>query len=349
MSTQKSVPFSLWRTYVAETVEGLEQFASRELRDQFANQVRAIQPVKAGELRFDFSGETYLLRRPRTIEAIFSVQDYPIPRPKALLGDQHWRRLLEQVNAVRDRSFSTFRIGAAGAESSVMQRIREEFAQATGLIYDAYGGDLLLRIRPTAARDGWETLVRLTSRPLSARPWRVCNYEGALNATVAATLCSYLLPREAQVVINLCAGSATFLAEGAALEGQTQYVGLELDPMALDCAQQNIAASRNADAIRLIAGDAAASPFANDSADALVADLPFGQRVGSHKTNVRLYPALMREAARIAPSGTTFAVVTHEIQLLERVLAAQEAWRTTQEYKITLRGLHPRIYLLGRT
>ena len=33
--------------------------------------------------------------------------------------------------------------------------------------------------------EGWEVLVRLTPRPLTARPWRVCNWPGALNAVVA--------------------------------------------------------------------------------------------------------------------------------------------------------------------
>ena len=38
---------------------------------------------------------------------------------------------------------------------------------------------------PARGGDGWETLVRTTPRPLATRYWRVCNYEAALNATVA--------------------------------------------------------------------------------------------------------------------------------------------------------------------
>jgi 23S rRNA G2445 N2-methylase RlmL len=41
--------------------------------------------------------------------------------------------------------------------------------------------------------------------------------------------------------------------------------------------------------------DACAVPLRDSCVDAVVADLPFGKRVGSRAENKQLYPALMRE------------------------------------------------------
>ena len=42
------------------------------------------------------------------------------------------------------------------------------------------------------------------------------------------------------------------------------------------------------------------APLASRSADRLYADMPFGHHIGSHENNERLYPAILREAARLA-------------------------------------------------
>ena len=89
-------------------------------------------------------------------------------------------------------------------------------------------------------------------------------------------------------------------------------------------------------------------PFPGRSFDVLFADLPFGGRVGSHQDNLSLYPALLAEAARVTRAGGRFILITHEIQLMEGVLSAQAHWRSEAPLRVSLRGLHPRIYVLQR-
>jgi len=98
-----------------------------------------------------------------------------------------------------------------------------------------------------------------------------------------------------------------------------------------------------------LCSDVRAVPLATGFATHLVADLPFGQLVGSHRENQTLYPSLLREAARIAQTDAGFALITHEIRLIEALLRHDPRWRTEQVWPITLGGLHPRIYLLRRT
>ncbi|GAB4500308.1 MAG: hypothetical protein OHK0052_16560 [Anaerolineales bacterium] len=93
-----------------------------------------------------------------------------------MLGHQYFTQLLQQIQRVRalhpPDTFKTLYLSAAGSHSSIMQRIQEELATHTGLQIASHEGDLL-RLRPSPNGEGWQSLVRLTSRPLP-RVFGVC-------------------------------------------------------------------------------------------------------------------------------------------------------------------------------
>lgn len=335
---------------VLEVVEGLEHLAANELTDLFPKvQIRGNEADTNGEIPFAYKGRLGSLAQLRLTHAVYLRENFDIPRPKALLGDAHWRRFREQivtVMALNSRgAFKSFNVSAAGSDSSVMQRIRQMIAQETGL-QDQEKGDLAIRLRPSSM-GGWETLVRLFPRPLATRTWRVCNYEAALNASAAYAMAFLTEPTPEDVVVNLGSGSGSLLIERAAVCPAHQLIGIDHDPSLLGCAAQNIEAS-GATGIRLLRGDIRSLPFASQSVDVIMADLPFGQNVGSHEDNVALYPSIFAETARIARPAARFTVITHEIRLMESLLSAHRDWTIEKTLRITLRGLHPRIYVLRR-
>ena len=79
------------------------------------------------------------------------------------------------------------------------------------------------------------------------------------------------------------------------------------------------------------------------------ADLPFGHLVGSHEENLSLYPDLLAEAARVARPGARSVLLSHEVRLMERLLAQQSSWKLEQMVRVDLGGLFPRIFQLRRT
>lgn len=335
------------REFEAESIPGLEEIAADELRRLRAGSVSQLQ-ARQGALTFQFAGDPKALRGLRTVQAVYSVERFDVPRPRALLGDAHFRRLLAQVEAVRTAQpddFATFQIAAAGSDSSVMERIKREIAASVGIPH-AESGDLLIRILPD--NGGWRTLVRLTPRPLATRSWRVENYEGALNGAVAHVMALLTQPDAGDVVVNVGCGSGSLLIERCSAGAARQIIGVERDLVVIELAQANTRASGFQRRVRLICADMRAMPFPDAYADALLADLPFGQRVGSHAANLALYPAALAEAARIAKSGARFVVITHEIRLMDASLERAQDWHLLHVLPITLRGLHPRIYLLQR-
>jgi SAM-dependent methyltransferase len=344
------------RPYEADVVGGLADFA----RDEAARLPggarlyadRADEAVSTA-IPFDYGGDPRALLNLRTVLSVALVAHFAVPRPRALLGDEHLRRLLGLIEAVRalhpPAAFGSLALNAAGADSAVMTRLKAELAARAGLRPAEREGDLLLRLRrPPDGDEGWEALIRLSPRPLATRPWRVCNLPGALNATVAAVMARLAEPRPANRVLNLGCGSGTLLIERLSDRPARRAYGCDTDPAALDCARANAAAAGLTGAIELHPWDARALPLPAASVDEICADLPFGHRVGSHQANVALYPALLREAARVARPGARCVLISHEARLMERLLAESAEWETEFVRRLALETLRPRVFVLSR-
>jgi 23S rRNA G2445 N2-methylase RlmL len=333
--------------YEAETAVGLESIAQTEITR--LREVR-VQHVSSGAIQFTHSGTLAALLHLKTVIAVYQRLPFAVPRPKALLGHAHFKRLIEAIQQIRahqpQNAFRTLYISAAGAESSVMQRLKAELAAATHLQVGQDEGDFWLRLRRQG--DGWEALLRLTPRPLATRVWRVRDLPGALNASVAHAMILLTQPKPDDVFVNLLSGSGTFLIERALHSPAAQIIGIDHAATVLALAHENLAASGQAARIQPVQSEARRLPLPAASVTALCADLPFGQLVGSHAENQILYPHLLAEAGRIAQIGAVFALITHEIRLIEPLLAQSPLWEVRQTYKITLGGLHPRIFVLVR-
>jgi 23S rRNA G2445 N2-methylase RlmL len=341
--------------FVLTCAPGLEAFAAEELKQHAPQAV--IDYAEAGEVGFRDWSTPGRFSGLRIAESVFVEHLFDIPRPLALTGDQHWRRLMQAIRAIiglhARGAFTTFAIAAAGRGSSVMLRLREALGRELGLADGDERGDLFLRLRPTEV--GWQVLIRTTPRPLSARAWRVCDYPGALNAAAAAALIT-LLP-SADTLVNLCSGSGSILIEALLTAGKgrggekrarfTHALGIDHAPDAHLCARANATAAGTAAHAVLMTADAARLPLRERSARALCADLPFGNLSGAHAANLSLYPAVLREARRIALPDARFVVLTHEVRLMTGLLAeTRHGWALERDVPFTLRGLHPHFYVL---
>lgn len=334
--------------------EGLEGIAWRELKTRFDDRIeRATEKPRKGTLRFRYIGNPFQLTTLQTVQAVYLVRYFRVPRPKALLGDEHFKALLAQIKVVRElapaEAYQHFYLSAAGSDSSVMNRLKDELAAKTGLRLADEEGDLLIRVRrATNAEEGWETLVRLTPRPSATRAWRVCNREGALNAAVAQAMIVLSQPAETDVFVNMGCGSGTLLIERAAAGAAKSISGYDRDPAAIECAKRNIEAAGYSEQIKLGVENVTDLSIASKSVDVVVGDLPFGQLVGTHEENMTLYPAWLKEAGRITKVGGRGVFISQEVRLMEAVLEESTLWAVNQIIMTSLGGLHPRIWVLER-
>ncbi|MGF1504326.1 MAG: methyltransferase domain-containing protein, partial [Anaerolineae bacterium] len=263
----------------AEVLPGLKSFATAELRS--IPNVQVHQTSAEAAIVFEGSHQPEVFNQLRTVVAVYRVLHFAVPRPKALLGHQHFTALTAEIHRIRSANpsgaFSTFRISAAGSDSSVFRRLRAALAEHLHLTDSPDEADLLLRVRPALHRDGWEVLVRTTPRPLATRGYRLRDMRGALNATIAAVMVRQA--GWAERVCNIACGTATLLIEWAAVYPGTQAIGVDTNREVLHMAAENAAAASVRPA--LIEADASALPFADRAFEVLLADLPWGQAVGA--------------------------------------------------------------------
>lgn len=329
--------------------EGLAALARAEIKRRLPQAILLAADEQVLRLRSAALRDVLQLRLVNTAAL---VRNYAVPRPKALLGDQHLRRLLKDIDMVRGLhpagSFRSLFLSAAGSESSVMLRLRETLATHSRLAIGDDDGDLLLRVRPNAQTEGWQVLTRIGPRPLATRAWRVCNMPGALNGPAAAALIALAAPTAGARLLNIGCGSGSLLIEALQQQHLLQAVGCDTDQAARRCAEQNLAAAGLTARAALEDWDATRLPLADQSLDAVVGDLPFGHLVGSHDENVVLYPQLLREAGRVTRKNGRAVLLSHEVKLMQQLLEDHPAWRLDQELRIDVGGLRPRIFVLQR-
>ena len=343
--------FSPESLYEAEVVPGLEHFAVDELRSRFGGMVSDIGITRAGFLRFRFSGGSHQLAATRSVIAVYCVYGFDIPRPKAFLGHQHFTRLIRILRAqasLHSRRPGTFGIGAAGADSAVMRRLRSALAEALNLQPASDGkGELFLRLLRQRDGAGWEVALRTTPQPLSKRAYRRIDAPGALNATAAYAMTAASVASGAGATLNLCSGTSTLLIEHALTQATAPLIAVDNSRAMVEAGATNARAAGLGGAIQHLLADARRIPLPDQSAGRIYADLPFGHHIGSHQENVGLYPAILQEAARLARPNARFVILTHEVKLLRRCLE-QSSWQALSETRINLRGLHPRLFVLSR-
>jgi tRNA (guanine6-N2)-methyltransferase len=339
------------RIVECEVLAGLEPFCAAEVRRVLGRNASLLADGRAGAVRFRLVGPLAAPLELRTAVAAYLLVRVGGRRPSALLGDTS---LFDQVEAVRrlhpPGAFRSFRLSAPGRDSAALRRLRAELTERTGLPEDPDDGELYLRIRRASQpADGWEALVRLSPRPLSARAWRAFNLPGALNATIAAAMVELSRPRASDRVLNLMCGSGTILVERLARGPAALAAGCDLDPAALAGSGANLDAAGLADAAALARMDATALALRDGACKVLLADLPYGHRMGTHEANAALYPAVLAEAARVTEPDGVMVLVTHELRLFERCLPeARRWWSVERTVRVYQKGHHPVIYLLRR-
>ena len=281
-------------------------------------------------------------------QAAFLCLSFAVPRPKALLGQQYWDQIValgQQITA--ENEFATLELAAAGAESAVMKRIATTLAERLKLRVVPSEGDLQVRIRPSPT--GWDVLLRLTPRPLGTRAWRVSNYPGALNAAVAASMVRLAGVYADDTILNLACGSGTLLIERLRLGAAQQAWGCDTSLVALDSARANMIAANVMDLATIHDWDATSVPLADGSIDLIMADLPFGQLIGTHANNLTLYPAIIREAARLLSPRGRMVLVSHEIRLLQDSVHDVPGLTIGDQFQVRVGGMSPVVMLVQRS
>lgn len=253
--------------------------------------------------------------------------------------------LIDALSSAVGRSLR-FRVGSPGLRRSLQGPLETEL----GWINDPRAWDVNLIVI-----DG--SIVAETGVFFRSRRLGELLRTDTTTTPVAAALMAELaaIPDGARVADPFC-GSATLLLEAARTAQPAELIGSDLDAGALRTARINLedppvgsVGGISIPQFRLHYCDArVASRMWKAPVDRVLADLPFGKRIGKHSSNSDLYYGALRAIdGSLAPDGVVVVMTEHKTALREAVRRIHTL-QVRAEHVITLGGLHPSIYVIKR-
>ena len=146
-------------------------------------------------------------------------------------------------------------------------------------------------------------------------------------------------------VLDPCCGSGTFLIERSMLSPCQALTGVDISGKACDISREN---SRLAECPAKFVHNDFLRFTAKRPYDEVIANLPFGNRVGNHKQNERLYAGLAAALPDWLRPGGTAILYTMEHTLLTRCLKAEKRLMLLERTRTEAGGLTPGIFILKR-
>ncbi|MBR6429127.1 MAG: methyltransferase [Clostridia bacterium] len=192
--------------------------------------------------------------------------------------------------------------------------------------------------------------ARLYAKLFSFRDTRFDYREGSIPASMAPNVAASVLRLASEYlsvnarVIDPCCGSGTLLIERGLMSPCASLTGVDIAHRAIDIARRNSAlAGVNAKyTVNDILRFECHRPY-----DELIANLPFGNRVGTHSSCEKLYSGLLAKLPQLVKKGGVAILYTMEFTLLKRLIREQGARVTLlSQSRTEAGGLTPMIFIL---
>jgi 23S rRNA G2445 N2-methylase RlmL len=359
--------------FVAHTQPGFEVIAAAEIRSLEGAAVHELRvlPEKNGLVLFSFQGDAALLLELRTVEDVFAVVLSARDMAPTFAGlkafEEQVRRastfepalqLVRQLRPGRGgRGQLRFRVVARQAGQTYFRRVDAQVGVEKAI---AQRGDHRWQREEEGALEFWLTLwqprgrpagdallaLRLSDERMRHRSYKVEHLPASLRPSSAAAMVWLTDPRDDDVFLDPMCGAGTILIERA-LAGRYQLLlGGDASREALAVAQANVGPRYKP--IELHDWDARDLPIDAGSVTAAAVNLPFGRQVGTPEENRTLYPAVLRELARVLRPGARLALLSGDARLLAESLRRAPALRERNGYAVQVLGRPARLVLVER-
>ena len=210
-----------------------------------------------------------------------------------------------------------------------------------------YDAELRLLLRQNGTLNAYCKLYTLDDPRFSYRKRALpASMHPATAACVARYAAGFLGQKKNANVLDPFCGSGTLLIEWGKQYPESALTGIDIAYSALDIAKENMRLAN----VRagLVHKDCTAfvprAPF-----DLILSNLPFGNRVGTHQDNERLYQKLCAMLPEWLAPGGIAVLYTMEYTLLHRCIHAQKNLRRIGETRTAAGGLLPWVIVVGKT
>jgi tRNA (guanine6-N2)-methyltransferase len=363
-------------SYLAQTQPGFEAIAADEIAQTLDGAImRGTRTVadKNGMLLFDYSGDARDLMELRTIEDLFVViatlPDLPPTRDALRTLEQAANRTttiepaLTLARQLQPRSGGhgklRFRVISRQVGTTAYRRVDAQRAIERGI---ATRDDHRWQLADDKAIEFWLTLLpnpasgrsqsevilalRLSDERMRHREYKLEHLPASLRPTAAAALAWLTQPADDDVFLDPMCGAGTILIERANMGRYTLLLGGDRREEALAVARGNVGPRYKP--IELRQWDARNLPLDAGSVSAVAVNLPFGKQIGTPEENRALYPAFLREIARVLRPGGRLVALTADARSLVESLRRTNSLARRQTYPVQLLGQSAGVYVIDR-
>jgi SAM-dependent methyltransferase len=191
-------------------------------------------------------------------------------------------------------------------------------------------------------------LIELAGMSWPARHRRLHRLPWSTSPALAEAMVRLAKVRPGVRVLDPCCGSGTILV-AAALARAGYLYGYDHDPAATAAARSNLALFAPAARTDIRTDDAALLRLESGSVDRVISNLPFGKRVGTHRGNQRLYPALLAELGRVLTPDGRAVLLTEDKNLLVSATQRTPGIKIIRQRLFRYHGASPTAYVISRT
>lgn len=353
---------------IAQTQPGFEAIAGQEIARRLDGAVvRGTRTVgdKNGMVLFDYAGEARDLFALRTVEDLFVVvaelPDVPSTREglRALeaaaaraAGVQAGLDLARRVAPGRGgRGGVRFRVVARQVGRAAYRRGDAQKAVEQGI---AARGDHRWRLMEEGGLEFWLTLLpgegflalRLSDERTRHREYRREHLPASLRPSAAAALVWLTRPAPEDVFLDPMCGVGTVLIERACAGRYALLLGGDARPEAVSATLVNVGPRYKPIEVRC--WDARRLPLDGGSVSAIAVNLPFGKQVGTPEDNLTLYPAFLREAARVLRPGGRLVALTGDARAFEQAVRYGAGLARRETHRVQVLGQRAQVYAVER-
>ena len=207
-----------------------------------------------------------------------------------------------------------------------------------------YDCELRIECRNTSADLYW----KLWNVPDERYAWRVGTIPASIHPATASALAWYakdLLPLRRPMVLDPFCGNGSLLFAAEAAFACKSLLGVDQSARAVEIARKN--AKAGGSRARFVCRDILRFSE-KQGADLVLSNLPFGNRVGSHAQNERLYAAFVKKLPHLLNDGGVALLYTAEGRLLERLLKGSGALILTASFRTEAGGLCPWVFAVQK-
>ena len=242
-------------------------------------------------------------------------------------------------------------LGALASAGPVGFRVAPDLGEARWPLRDALESDLGW---PNTPAD-WRVNLRSHGGALvadvgplfqTARFGELARMPASTTPVISSVLVRLLKAEPGDLVLDPFCGAGTNLVVAAEAVPDLDRVGLDLDPRALAAARSNLTGTPGP--WLLARSDAARLPLPDGAVDRVVANLPFGKRIGTHAGNQELYPAFLRGVGRVLSARGRAVLLTEDKRLFLDAVQRTAGLKIVKETVLETGGLHPSAYVVTR-